>query len=281
MKKLLSLLLLCGVFVMFSSTANAQEPEGAAAQQESAAPASDLNSLDALSTTAPAAAPAPAAQQPVASEGGLKVMHTVAKTKFIEGGAGWMTPTLIFLIIGLAIAIERIIYLNLATTNTDKLLQSIEDALNKGGIEAAKEVCRNTRGPVASIFYQGFDRSSEDLDAIEKSVISYGGLQMSKMEKGMIWLSLFIALAPSMGFLGTVVGMIMAFDDIQQASDMSPAVVAGGMKVALLTTTFGLIVAMILQVVYNYLLDKIDSLVGDMENSSISLMDILVKYKTK
>ena len=281
MKKLLSLLLLCGVFVMFSSTANAQEPEGAAAQQESAAPASDLNSLDALSTTASTAAPAVAAQQPVASEGGLKVMHTVAKTKFIEGGAGWMTPILIFLIIGLAIAIERIIYLNLATTNTDKLLQNIEDALNKGGIEAAKEVCRNTRGPVASIFYQGFDRSSEDLDAIEKSVISYGGLQMSKMEKGMIWLGLFIALSPSMGFLGTVVGMIMAFDDIQQASDMSPAVVAGGMKVALLTTTFGLIVAMILQVVYNYLLDKIDSLVGDMENSSISLMDILVKYKTK
>lgn len=280
MKKLLSLLLLCGVFVMFSATANAQEPEGAAAQTESAAPASDLNSLDALSTTASTAAPA-AAQQPAASEGGLKVMHTVAKTKFIEGGAGWMTPILIFLIIGLAIAIERIIYLNLATTNTDKLLQNIEDALNEGGIEAAKEVCRNTRGPVASIFYQGFDRSSEDLDAIEKSVISYGGLQMSKMEKGMIWLGLFIALSPSMGFLGTVVGMIMAFDDIQQASDMSPAVVAGGMKVALLTTTFGLIVAMILQVVYNYLLDKIDSLVGDMENSSISLMDILVKYKTK
>lgn len=278
MKKLLSFLLLCGVFVMFSSTANAQDSEPAA-QQESAA-ASDLSSLDALSA-APAAEQPQQAQQPVAAEGGLKVMHQVAKSKFIEGGAGWMTPILIFLIIGLAIGIERIIYLNLATTNTDKLLQNIEKALDEGGIEAAKEVCRNTRGPVASIFYQGFDRSSEDIDAIEKSVISYGGLQMAKMEKGMIWLGLFIALAPSMGFLGTVVGMIMAFDDIQKASDMSPAVVAGGMKVALLTTTFGLIVAMILQLVYNYLLDKIDSLVADMENSSISLMDILVKYKAK
>ena len=262
---------------MFSSTANAQDEP--AAQQESAA-ASDLSSLDALSA-APAAEQPQQAQQPAAAEGGLKVMHQVAKSKFIEGGAGWMTPILIFLIIGLAIGIERIIYLNLATTNTDKLLQNIEKALDEGGIEAAKEVCRNTRGPVASIFYQGFDHSSEDIDAIEKSVISYGGLQMAKMEKGMIWLGLFIALAPSMGFLGTVVGMIMAFDDIQKASDMSPAVVAGGMKVALLTTTFGLIVAMILQLVYNYLLDKIDSLVADMENSSISLMDTLVKYKAK
>ncbi len=221
------------------------------------------------------------AQEAASSGGGLSEMHNALKEKFVQGGVGWMTPILILLIIGLAIAIERIIYLNMATTNTDKLLKSVEEALETGGVEAAKEVCRNTRGPVASIFYQGFERYDEGIDMVEKSIISYGGVQMGKMENGMIWLQLFIALAPSLGFLGTVVGMIQAFDAIAAAGDISPTIVASGMMVALLTTVFGLIVAMILQVFYNYLLNKISSLVNSMEDSSISIMDILVKYKAK
>ncbi len=216
-----------------------------------------------------------------ASGGGLSEFHNVLKEKFVQGGVGWMTPILILLIIGLAIAIERIIYLNMATTNTDKLLKKVEDALETGGVEAAKEVCRNTRGPVASIFYQGFERYDEGVDMVEKAIVSYGGVQMGKLENGMIWLQLFIALAPSLGFLGTVVGMIQAFDAIAAAGDISPTIVASGMMVALLTTVFGLIVAMILQVFYNYLLNKISSLVNSMEDSSISIMDILVKYKAK
>jgi biopolymer transport protein ExbB len=192
-----------------------------------------------------------------------------------------MTPILIILIIGLAIVIERIIYLNLATTNTEKLIKSVEEALENGGIEAAKEVCRNTRGPVASIFYQGLDRYDQGLDVVEKSIISYGSVQSSNLERGLTWISLAIAIAPMMGFLGTVVGMVGAFDAIEAAGDISPTIVAGGIKVALLTTIFGLIVAIILQVFYNYLVSKIDSLVIQMEDSSVSIMDILVHYQRK
>jgi biopolymer transport protein ExbB len=242
MKKIVSFVIVCGMFFVNASTLFAQE---------------------------------------AASGGGLSEFHNVLKEKFVQGGVGWMTPILILLIIGLAIAIERIIYLNMATTNTDKLLKKVEDALESGGVEAAKEVCRNTRGPVASIFYQGLDRYDEGVDMVEKAIVSYGGVQMGKLENGMIWLQLFIALAPSLGFLGTVVGMIQAFDDIAAAGDISPNIVAEGMMVALLTTVFGLIVAMILQVFYNYLLNKISSLVNNMEDSSISIMDILVKYKAK
>ena len=213
--------------------------------------------------------------------GGLSELHNVLKEKFVDGGVTFMTPILCLLIIGLAIAIERIIYLNLATTNTDKLLKKIEDALGSGGVEAAKEVCRNTKGPVASIFYQGFDRYEEGTEMVEKAIVSYGGVQMGKMETGMIWLQLFIALAPSLGFLGTVIGMIKAFDDIAKAGDISPTIVASGMMIALLTTVFGLIVAMILQIFYNYLLNKINSLVNTMEDASISIVDIIIKYKVK
>ena len=217
-----------------------------------------------------------------ASENGVfGRMHNTFREKFVDGGVEWMTPILLLLILGLAIAIERIIYLNLATTNTDRLLKDIEDALENGGPEAAKEVCRNTKGPVASIFYQGFERYEDGPEMIEKSIIAYGGVQMGKLESGMVWLQLFIALAPSLGFLGTVIGMILAFDDIASADDMSPAIVATGMMVALLTTVFGLIVAMILQVFYNYLLNKISSLVNTMEDASISIMDIIIKYKAK
>ncbi len=201
------------------------------------------------------------------------------KRRFIEGGPGFMGIVLLCLILGLAIAIERIIYLNLATTNTKKLAQNVEDALNSGGVEAAKEVCRNTKGPVASIYYQGLDRVDEGIDAAEKAVVSYGGVQMGQLEKNVSWLSLFIALAPMLGFMGTVIGMIQAFDRIEAAGDMNPALVAGGIKVALLTTVFGLIVAIILQIFYNYIISKIDSIVNDMEDASITLMDLLVRYK--
>merc|ERR1712169_33806 len=182
----------------------------------------------------------------------------VLKEQFIQGGPAFMGIVLLCLISGLAVAIERIIYLNLATTNTAKLKQQVEDALASGGVEAAKEVCRNTKGPVASIFYQGLDRSSEGLESAEKAVVAYGGVQMGQLEKNVSWLSLFIALAPMLGFMGTVIGMIQAFDKIEAAGDMQPSLVAGGIKVALLTTVFGLIVAIILQIFYNYIIAKID-----------------------
>ena len=208
-------------------------------------------------------------------------LHQALKTKFIEGGAGFMSLIIICLIIGLALAIERILYLSFAKTNTKKLLAKVEEALNNGGIEAAKDVCRETRGPVASIFYQGLLRYDQGIDTVEKTIVSYGSVQMSNMENGLSWISLFIAIAPSLGFLGTVIGMIAAFDAIQAAGDISPNVVAGGMKVALITTVGGLIVAMILQVFYNYILAKIDSISIDMEDASISLVDIITKYNRK
>ena len=203
--------------------------------------------------------------------------HQTLKKYFIDGGAGFMGIVLVVLIIGLALCIERIIYLSLATGNSEKLLGEIENGLNSGGVEAAKEVCRNTKGPVASIFYQGLNRKDEGLDMVEKSIVSYGSVQMGMLEKGLSWISLCIALAPMLGFMGTVIGMIGAFDAIEAAGDISPSLVAGGIKVALLTTVFGLVVAIILQVFYNYLIAKVDSLVNDMEESSISFMDILIK----
>lgn len=207
--------------------------------------------------------------------------HQELKERFVEGGPGFMGIVLLCLILGLAIAIERIIYLNLSTTNTKKLAQNVQDALNSGGIEAAKDVCRNTKGPVASIYYQGLDRADEGIDVAEKAIVAYGGVQMGQLEKNVSWISLFIALAPMLGFMGTVIGMIIAFDRIQAAGDMSPSLVAGGIKVALLTTVFGLVVAIILQVFYNYIIAKIDSIVNSMEDASITLIDILFEYKNK
>ena len=208
-----------------------------------------------------------------------KTFHQELKQRFIEGDPKFMGIVLVALILGLAIAIERIIYLNMATTNTKKLVASVDEALSSGGVEAAKEVCRNTKGPVASIFYQGLERADEGLDAAEKAVVGYGGVQMGLLEKNVSWLSLFIALAPMLGFMGTVIGMIEAFDKIAVANDISPAVVAGGIKIALLTTVFGLVVAIILQIFYNYIVSKIDSIVNNMEDASISLIDLLAKYK--
>ena len=216
-----------------------------------------------------------------AAEGESKGFHQDLKERFVEGGPGFMGIVLLCLILGLAIAIERIIFLNLSTTNTQKLANNVEDALNSGGVDAAKEVCRNSKGPVASIYYQGLDRAGESIEAAVKAVVSYGGVQMGQLEKNVSWISLFIALAPMLGFMGTVIGMIQAFDKIQSAGDMNPSLVAGGIKVALLTTVFGLIVAIILQIFYNYIIAKIDSIVNSMEDASITLIDMLVDYKNK
>ena len=213
--------------------------------------------------------------------GSEQPLNQALKQKFIEGGPAFMSLIIICLIIGLALAIERILDLSFSKINTKKLVESVEEALKEGGIEKAKDVCRDTRGPVASIFYQGLLRYDQGLDVVEKTIVSYGSVQQSQLESGLSWISLFIAIAPSLGFLGTVIGMINAFDAIQAAGDISPNVVAGGMKVALITTVGGLIVAMILQVFYNYILAKIESITIDMEDSSISLIDVLTKYGQK
>jgi len=262
MRKLIALFMLAGIMTV-PVFANAQE-----------APADSAAATQAVET--PAASPTVVDDEIVAEE---QSFHQVLKEKFIEGDPLYMTPVLLCLILGLAIALERIITLNLATTNTKKLLLKVEDALSSGGVEAAKEITRSTKGPVASIFTQGLMRYAEGIDMVEKSIISYGSVEMGRLEKGLIWISLFIALAPMLGFFGTVVGMIFAFDTIEQAGDISPSIVAGGIKIALLTTVAGLIAAMILQLFYNYLVSKIDSLVIDMEDASISLVDILVKHK--
>ena len=219
-----------------------------------------------------------AADAATAVEGG---MYQALKTKFIEGGADFMSLVAIALIFGLAFCLERIIYLNLAETNSSKLLKGIEDALDKGDVEGAKAIACDTRGPIASIAYQGLMRIDQGIDVVEKSIVSYGGVQGGLLEKNMSWITLFIAMAPSLGFLGTVVGMIMAFDKIEQVGDISPTVVAGGMKVALITTVGGLIVALILQVFYNYLLSKLEAILNQMEDASISLLDLVIKYNVK
>ena len=208
-------------------------------------------------------------------------MHFALMKKFLEGGWEWMLPVLVCLVLGLAIAIERILYLTFAQINTKKFVAEVEKLLNEKGVEAAKEFCRNTRGPIASIYYQGLLRYDQGLEAVEKAVVSYGSVQQGQMESGLSWISLFIALSPSLGFMGTVVGMIQAFDDIQAQATISPAVVAGGIKVALLTTMMGLISAVILQVFFNYILSKIEGEVVKMEDTSITLVDMLTAYSKR
>ncbi len=261
MKKIFMFLAVMGVMAISAQNAAAQD-----------APAAEPTATEEVAATAPAAEEALPEEVP---------MHQALKTKFIEGGAGFMALVIACLILGLALCIERILYLALSKTNTKSLLAKIETALNSEGVDAATEVCRSTRGPVASIFTQALIRlaDGQTLDEVEKSVVSYGGVESSKMEQNLSWISLFIAIAPSLGFLGTVIGMIQAFDAIMVAGDMSPAVVAGGMKVALITTVGGLIVAVILQIFYNYILSQVESLTIEMEDASISLMDILVKYQ--
>lgn len=264
MKKLFMILAVAGAFSL--ATVNVQAQDAAPAAQETTAVAQTVAAAEAVS-----------AETDV--EG--KPFHQAVKEKFLEGGAGWMAPILVFLILGLAIAIERIIYLNLSTINSKKLITKVEQALKSGGIEAAKSVCRDTRGPIASIFYQGLDRYDQGLDNVEKAVVSYGSVQTSQMESGLVWIGLFISLSPMLGFMGTVVGMVGAFDSIQAAGDISPTLVAGGIKVALLTTLAGLIAAVILQLFYSYIISKIDGLTMDMEDSSITLVDMLTEYKSK
>jgi biopolymer transport protein ExbB len=201
------------------------------------------------------------------------------KEKFIEGDWRFMSFVLICLILGLAFCIERIITLNIATTNTDKLLSRIDERLAEGDMEGAKEVCRSTPGPTASVLHEGLRNAAGGPEAVEKAIVSYGSVQMGLLEKGLVWISLFIAIAPMLGFMGTVIGMITAFDRIEAVGDLSPSVVAGGIKVALLTTVFGLIVAIILQVFYNYIVSKIDGIVNKMEDASIGLVDVMAKNK--
>ena len=286
MKKLF--MILAAATLTFGA-AYAQDAADNAAQQEVVNTADDAQGDDALNgeegtdlttgdnNTEGASEEAPAKKEEIQGE----PMHFALMKKFLEGGWEWMLPVLVCLVLGLAIAIERILYMTFAQINTKKFVANVERILNEEGVEAAKEYCRNTRGPIASIYYQGLMRYDQGLEAVEKAVVSYGSVQQGQMESGLSWISLFIALSPSLGFMGTVVGMIQAFDDIEQSATMSPTVVAGGIKVALLTTIMGLISAVILQIFFNYILSKIESQVVKMEDTSITLVDMLTAYNKR
>jgi biopolymer transport protein ExbB len=285
MKKVFALLLVAGV--LFSSTAYAQSEasatemessnegaeEGVASSEEgTAADSTESMSTEENAETAP---------QNEAKEEAPENFTQVLKKQFIDGGPFFMSIVLLALILGLALVIERIIYLSMSTTNNERLLAKVEDALNEGGIDAAKEVCRNSRGPVASIFYNGLDKADEGIEMVDKAIVSVGSVENGKLERGVSWISLFIALAPMLGFMGTVIGMIDAFDAIEAAGDISPSLVAGGLKVALLTTVFGLITAMILQIFYNLIIAMIDNIVNKMEDASIAFLDLIAAYQQK
>ena len=287
MKKALSLL---AIVALSLGTVNAYAQEDMATEEVAvdSAASETMDSADAVvdsaaATTDSAATEeaAPAEEAPVEEVPAEKGFTQILKEKFIEGGAFFMSFVLLALVLGLALVIERIIYLTFAQTNTEKLLEEVEGALNNGGVEAAKEVCRNTRGPVATIFFEGLDHYDEGMDMVDKSIMSVGSVENGKLEKGVSWISLFIALAPMLGFMGTVIGMIGAFDAIEAAGDINPSLVAGGIKVALLTTVFGLITAIILQIFYNLIVAMIDGIVIKMEDASISFMDMLVEYNKK
>ena len=293
MKKALSLL---AIVALTLGSVNAYAQDDKAANEEITATSETTNTDesseageitstdDATSDSTEAAAPGDDAgsEEATAETGSEEKKFTqILKEKFIEGGAFFMSFVLLALVLGLALVIERIIYLTFAQTNTDKLLGSVESALNSGGVDAAKEVCRNTRGPVATIFFEGLDHYDEGLDMVDKSIMSVGSVENGKLEKGVSWISLFIALAPMLGFMGTVIGMIGAFDAIEAAGDINPSLVAGGIREALLTTVFGLITAIILQIFYNLIVAMIDGIVIKMEDASISFMDMLVEYNKK
>ena len=287
MKKALSLL---AIVALSLGTVNAYAQEDMAATEEVAVDSAATETMDSADAAVDsAAATGPAATEEVTEEASEEVeagteekaFTQILKEKFIEGGAFFMSFVLLALVLGLALVIERIIYLTFAQTNTEKLLEEVEGALNNGGVEAAKEVCRNTRGPVATIFFEGLDHYDEGMDMVDKSIMSVGSVENGKLEKGVSWISLFIALAPMLGFMGTVIGMIGAFDAIEAAGDINPSLVAGGIKVALLTTVFGLITAIILQIFYNLIVAMIDGIVIKMEDASISFMDLLVEHNKK
>lgn len=260
MRKILAMLLVIGIAAFSVQNATAQDTTEAQTTQEvqEEQPAAPTTIEPADDTAAP-------------SSSGFQVL----KEKFIEGGWLYMSFVLVCLILGLAFAIERVITLNIATTNTDKLLQRIDENLKSGNMDGALEVCKSTPGPTASILYEGLRNANDGPAAVEKAIVSYGSVQMGLLEKGLVWIALFIALAPMLGFLGTVIGMVEAFDNIERAGDISPTIVAGGIKVALLTTVFGLISAIILQIFYNYIVSKIDSITNKMEDASIALVDVM------
>ena len=273
MKKLFAIVAVLGMFTFGATQVFAQDAV-------EAAPVDTVQSSEEAVAEAPAEVEAPAPAEVVEAEESAGV-HKSLKTKFIEGGAEFMALVAVAMVIGLAFCVERIIYLSMAKVNTKKLREASAEALNANDVERAKEICRNTSGPVASICYQGLLRIDEGLETVERSIVSYGSLQSSNLESGCSWITLFIAMAPSLGFLGTVIGMVMSFDEIQQKGDISPTIVAGGMKVALITTIYGIVVALVLQVFYNFILTKIEGLVSDMEDSSITLLDLLTKYNLK
>jgi|TARA_B110000914_G_scaffold226494_1_gene252167 biopolymer transport protein ExbB len=279
MKKVFALLLIAGM--LFSNNLMAQEAEEAPATTEEVA-AVEASADDSMATEADTTAVASvvAVEEEAAPEEEASFTQ-VLKKQFIDGNPAFMSFVLVCLILGLALAIERIIYLTLSTTNNDKLLAEVEIALNSGGVDAAKDVCRNARGPVASIFYQGLDKAGDGLNVVDKAVVSVGSVENGKLERGVSWISLFIALAPMLGFMGTVIGMIDAFDAIEDAGDISPGLVAGGIKVALLTTVFGLITAIILQVFFNLIVAMIDNIVNKMEDASISFLDLIAQHTNK
>ena len=277
MKKLIAFLTIAGMLTFGASNVALAQDENVTVTEtelttDTTATEGDTTMIEAVAAVVETLEPEPEAEQG---------FQQVLKEQFIQGDWRFMGIVLLTLVFGLALCIERIIYLNLATTNNQKLLNKVESALETSGVDSAKEICRDTKGPVASIFYQGLDRYNEGIEIVEKSIVSYGSVLMGRLEKGLSWISLFISIAPMLGFMGTVIGMIVAFQDIEAAGDISANIVAGGMKVALLTTVFGLIVAVILQVFYNYIISKVDSLVNDMEDSTISFIDILTKYKSK
>ena len=275
MKKLIAFLMVAGLMTFGVSNLVVAQTEQAQTEQTEMTAQNE-------STEAVEAAQPETTQQvaPVTQEAAEPTFREVIKKQFIDGGPMFMGIVLFILLLGMAISIERIIYLTLASANSKKLLEGIEAKMKSGDVEGAKNLCKNTRGPVASIFTQGLIRyqDGQSMDEIEKSIVSYGSVAGGKLESGLSWIGLCISLAPMFGFMGTVIGMIQAFDDIAAAGDMSPQIVASGMKVALLTTVFGLIAAIILQIFFNFIASKIESIVNDMEDASISFMDILVKY---
>lgn len=281
MKKLFALLV---VALMFTAPVIAQEGDTILMSGDSMTAMAPDSAMADSAMMDSAATPAP---MPVAEEAPAMPEETVEvtgarqqiKLRIIEGGVLFMSFVVLCLIFGLALAIERIIYLNMATTNTKGLLTKVENAMNSGGVDAAKEVCANERGPVAAIFHQGLDRSGGSYEELAKAVEDYGSLESTKLERGLSWISLFIALAPMLGFMGTVIGMIEAFDKIAQANTINASIVAGGIKVALITTVSGLVVAIILQIFYNYILSKIDGIVFDMEEASMDLVDLVYRKK--
>ncbi len=277
MRKLLAIMLVFGLVAFTTNFAYAQDGEDTTATEQVTDDTMAAGQEVIEEEPVPAEQETPAEQEAEEEEQG---MYQVLKEKFIQGGWKFMILILICLIIGLALAIERIITLNIASVNTEKLLTRVDDNLKNGDVNGAMEACRSTAGPTASVLYEGLRNVTNGPDAVEKAIVSYGSVQMGLLEKGLVWISLVIALAPMLGFCGTVIGMIDAFDNIERVGDISPTIVAGGIKVALLTTVFGLIVAMIMQLLYNYIVAKIDGITNKMEEASVALVDMMVSNNT-